>query len=50
MSQDYLTTEYRDKGCIVRVHRPILTSEERKRREEEVKLALIRFYKETHKR
>ena len=46
----YETTEYRDGKCIVRVHRPILTAEERKRREEEVKLALIRFYKETHKR
>lgn len=35
--------------CIVRIHRPNLTEEERKIREEKVKKALIEFYKETHK-
>ena len=42
----YQVTEYRDEKCIVRVHRPILTVEERKIREEEVRKALIRFEKE----
>lgn len=36
-------------GCVVRVHHPNLTSEERKKREEQIKNALIEFYKETHK-
>ena len=36
-------------GCIVRIHRPILTDEERKKREEEVKKALIELYKEVYK-
>lgn len=36
-------------GCVVRVHRPTLTKEERKIREEQIKKALIEFYKETHK-
>ena len=42
----YQVTEYRDDKCIVRVHRPILTVEERNTREEEVKKALVRFAKE----
>ena len=36
-------------GFIVTVHRPNLTEEERKRREEEVKKVLVEFYKEMHK-
>lgn len=36
-------------GCVVRVHRPNLTEEERKKREEQIIKALIEFYKETHK-
>lgn len=36
-------------GCVVRIHRPNLTEEERKVREEQIKKALIEFYKETHK-
>ena len=36
-------------GCVVRVHRPNLTKEERKKREEQILKALIEFYKETHK-
>lgn len=39
----YVTTTYEDDICIVRVHKPILTPEERKRRENIVKEALIRF-------
>ena len=35
--------------AIVRVHRPNLTEEERKKREEQIIKALIEFYKETHK-
>ena len=31
---------------IVRIHHPILTEEERKIREEQIKKALIEFYKE----
>lgn len=33
----------------VRVHHPILSKQERKIREENIKKALIEFYKETHK-
>ena len=36
-------------GYKVRVHHPNLTKEERKIREENIKKALIEFYKETHK-
>lgn len=36
-------------GCVVRVHHPNLTKEERKNREEKIKIALIEFYKETLK-
>ena len=42
----YQVTEYRDEKCIVRIHKPILTDEEREKREEEVRKALIRFEKE----
>lgn len=43
----YNTTEYKGENCTVRIHRPILTAEERKAREDEAKKALVRFYKET---
>ena len=33
-------------GCVVRVHHPDLTKEEKKIRVEEIKKALIEFYKE----
>jgi hypothetical protein len=36
-------------GYVVRVHHPNLTEEERAKREEAIKKALIEFYKETHK-
>ena len=35
--------------CVVRVHHPTLTKEEREIREESIIKALIEFYKETHK-
>lgn len=34
--------------AIVRVHHPDLTDEEREKREEQIKKALIEFYRETH--
>ena len=43
----YETTVHRGNGCIVRIHKPILTAGERKAREENVKKALVEFYKET---
>lgn len=45
----YKVTEHKCEKYIVRIHRPILTAEERARREEEVKDALVQFYKETRK-
>ena len=35
--------------CIVRIHRPNITNEERKIREEQIKEVLVQFYKETRK-
>ena len=43
----YNTTVLKMDGCIVRVHKPILTATERKAREEEVKEALVNYIKET---
>ena len=43
---EYRTYEHRGKGCIVRVHVPILTEEEQRRRDKEIEAALIRFEKE----
>jgi hypothetical protein len=43
---EYEVTEHRSENCVVRIHRPILSKEERKAREEEVKKALVQFYKE----
>lgn len=45
----YNVTEYKDEKCTVRIHRPILTAEEKSKRIEEVKKAMVRFYKETKK-
>lgn len=33
--------------AIVRIHRPTLTEEEKKIREERIKNAIVQFYKET---
>ena len=43
----YTVTEHKGNGYIARIHRPILTEEERKKREDEVRRALVRFYIET---
>ena len=46
---EYQVTEYRSEKCIVRIHKPILTAEERKVREENIKAALVRFEIERRK-
>lgn len=38
-----LEREYEDRGWIIRVHKPVLTEEERARRMEEIKKATARF-------
>lgn len=43
---EYRTVEHRGNGCIVRVHIPILTEEEERKREKRIEEALIRFEKE----
>lgn len=43
---EYLVTEYKDENCTIRIHKPILSAEERRAREEEVKKALVQFEKE----
>ncbi len=43
---EYQVTEHKSEKCIVRIHKPILTAEERKAREEEVKAALVQFERE----
>ena len=43
---EYQVTEYKNDKCIVRVHKPILTEEEYKIREEKIKAALVLFAKE----
>ena len=40
---EYQVTEHKSEKCIVRIHKPILTAEERKAREEDIKAALVRF-------
>ena len=40
---EYKVTVYEDEKCIVRVHKPILTAEERKAREEVIKAAIVQF-------
>ncbi len=47
---EYIITESRGKNYIARIHKPILTAEERKAREEEVKKALIEFGRERMKK
>ncbi len=46
MKTRYETTIYESEKCIARIHRPILTDEERKVREEAVRKAIIEVYKE----
>ena len=42
---EYTTEVYKIGNCTARVHRPVLTDEERARREDSVKKALERFFK-----
>lgn len=44
---EYITTEYRGKGYICRIHKPVLTKEEYNKRVEACKKAIVEFYKET---
>lgn len=44
---EYQVTEYKGENYVVRIHEPILTAEEQKARDEKIKAALVRFYKET---
>lgn len=46
---EYQVKEYRDEKSIVRVHIPILTEEQKKARDEEIKKALVVFAKERMK-
>ena len=46
---EYQITIHEDEKCIVRIHKPILTDEERKARKDDVKKALVQFYKERMK-
>lgn len=39
----YIVTEYKYDNCTVRIHKPILTAEERRKREERVKEVLAEF-------
>ena len=43
----YKVTEYQGENCIVRIHKPILSAEEKETRVEELKQALVRFGRET---
>lgn len=43
-------TEYKDEKCTVRIRRPILSAEEKNARIDDVKKAMVRFYKETKMR
>lgn len=44
---EYQVTEHKTDKCIVRIHKPILTAEERIERENKIKAALVQFYKES---
>ena len=48
-NMEYTTQTFKHKNAIIRVHSPILTQEERKKREEAIKLALVDFMKEVMK-
>ena len=39
----YIVNEYKCPNCTVRVHIPVLTPEEQRKRDENIKAALIRF-------
>lgn len=44
---NYQVTVHKGNNCIVRIHKPILSAEERKAREEDIKAALVQFGRET---
>lgn len=46
---EYQVTEHRGKNCIVRIHKPILTEEEQRAREERIKEALIQYGREVYR-
>ena len=46
MKTNYQVTEHKGDNYTVRIRKPILTAEERKKREEEVKAALVQFGRE----
>lgn len=46
MKTQYKTTICESEKCIARIHRPILTDEERKTRLEAIRKAVIEVYKE----
>ena len=46
---EYKVTEYKDENCIVRIHKPILTAEEKERRLQEVRKALAEYGREKKK-
>lgn len=43
MMVEYQVTVHESENCIARVHKPILSAEERKKREDDVKKALVKF-------
>ena len=43
---EYQVTEIKGENYIARIHRPILSNEERKAREENIKAALVQFERE----
>ena len=45
----YEVTEYQSEKCTIRVHHPILTEEESKIRDKEIKAALVQFGRERRK-
>lgn len=46
MKTQYETSVIESEKCIARIHRPILTDEERKARIEAIKKAVVALYKE----
>ena len=46
MVTEYIVTEHKLEKCTVRIRRPILTAEERAKREEAIKAVLVQFGRE----
>jgi hypothetical protein len=44
---NYEVTIQEGKNYVARIYKPILTEEENKKREENIKAAIVKFYKET---